>query len=104
MAHDQRITGEYLEIRDDDFDEWVSKATIKCLLDANYEYLTVMESEAKLAGRGGDFSDPDTLCSVHDVIVNLCVYADRICKTHAELYRRCAPLGHAADYSSGLRL
>jgi hypothetical protein len=98
MTHDQRFTGEYLEIADEDFDEWVVDASTNCLLDALYEYLTVMEGEAKLAGKDGDFTDPDVLVELTGIIGNLCVYGPRISDVRAELYRRHAPVGHTAGY------
>ncbi len=98
MKNAQRFTGEYLEIEDDEFDDWVVDAPTNCLLDALYEYLTVMESEAKFAGKDGDFTDPDTLISLSSIIENLCVYGPRISDVQGELYRRHAPVGHAADY------
>jgi hypothetical protein len=98
MRNNQRFTGEYLEIDDDDFDEWVADAPTNRLLDAHYEYLTVVESEAKLAGKDGDFTNPDTLIDVSSITENLCVYGPRLSVLQGELYRRHAPVGHAADY------
>ena len=98
MTNNQRFTGKFLEIDGDDFDEWVADAPTNRLLDAHYEYLTVIESDAKLAGKDGDFTNPDTLIEVSSITENLCVYGRRISDIQGELYRRHAPLGHAADY------
>jgi hypothetical protein len=98
MTNEQKFTGEYLEIEDDDFDQWVSEAPTNHLLDALHEYLTIMGSEAKLAGGGDDFTDPDTLLSLSSIVENLGVYGPRISDVQCELYRRHAPAGHAADY------
>ena len=98
MTSNKIITGEYLEIEDDDFDEWVSNAPTKYLLDAKYEYLSVMENEAKLARQFGDYTDPHVLSAIDGVICNLCLYGPRISDIQVELIRRHAPVGPVADY------
>ena len=102
MTNDQRFTGEYLEIEDDDFDEWVIGAPTNRLIDALYEYLVVIEGEAKLAREGSDFTDPDTLLSLSSIVENLCIYGPRVSDVQGELYRRHAPAGHAEDYTRRL--
>jgi hypothetical protein len=102
MTNDLRFTGEYLEIEDDDFDEWVVGAPTNRLLDARCEYLIVIESEAKLAGESNDSTDPDTLLSLSSIVENLCIYSTRVSDVQGELYRRHAPAGHASDYKRRL--
>jgi hypothetical protein len=98
MTNNQRFTGEYLEIDDDDFEKWIVDAPTNRLIDALYEYLTVVESEAELAGRDDDFTDPDVLIGLSGITENLCEFSSRASDVRGELYRRHAPAGHAADF------
>jgi hypothetical protein len=98
MTSSKKITLENLDIEDDDFNEWVSNAPTEYLLDAKYDYLSVMENEAVLANLFGDCTDPHVLSAIDGVICNLCLYGPRISDIQVEIIRRHAPVGPLADY------
>jgi hypothetical protein len=98
MTNDKRFSGDPLEIRDVDFDEWVSDAATDTLLDALYDFLTVLESESKLADKDADFTNPDNLFSLGMMTPGICQFAYRTSEIQRELYSRRAPIGHEQAY------
>jgi hypothetical protein len=97
MGSSNTLPGNYLEIKEDDFDEWVIDASSDSLFEALNEYITVVEARAKSVWND-NFSIVRTLPpEINDKAHHQEMYTDKISEIHGELHSRNEVLGYIAE-------
>ncbi|MBC8268061.1 MAG: hypothetical protein H8E36_04875 [Rhodospirillaceae bacterium] len=97
MINNSTFSYQYLEIKENDFDEWVIDASSDSLFEALNEYTTVVEAKVNSVGNENFSTEHALPPEINDKTYHQELYANRISEIHGELHSRNEPVGYIAE-------